>query len=337
MHGFSNIDSSASGSSITMNKTTSSASCTDVSSKKIGINETSTDTLVPDCDIEERSSKVNSVGQNCDQSKTSSNVLTDLSADNKVSTSPSKDNLPVESEEGNGHLKQSPCTDNGNSLPNNMSKKHPCHQTSPYLVAPAAGQQPHPPCITMNPTCCSSDDFSTEEEEGLGNGIDTACSSRHNTSSQNSTSQNVFAELETCSLYDSDGLLSHHNGVQQRLVSIFAAHKKQVNHLKRDLYLTRMALCRSKLAHHNHHHSNQTNPSNLINGNADGNSMTASGGRQAGTGNGLTTSGNGVGGSHSGGCNSSVQSDASSWEAVDEKETKPTLWVPDHAVSSCMR
>ena len=48
--------------------------------------------------------------------------------------------------------------------------------------------------------------------------------------------------------------------------------------------------------------------------------------------------GNGVGGgTHSGGCASSVQSDASSWEAVDEKETKPTLWVPDHAVSSCMR
>lgn len=50
------------------------------------------------------------------------------------------------------------------------------------------------------------------------------------------------------------------------------------------------------------------------------------------------SNGNGVnGGSHSGGCASSVQSDASSWEAVDEKETKPTLWVPDHAVSSCMR
>lgn len=139
-------------------------------------------------------------------------------------------------------------------------------------------------------------------------------------------------------MYDSDGLLSHHNGVQRRLVSIFAAHKKQVNHLKRDLYLTRMALCRLKLAHHNHHRPNQPNPSILSNGNVDGHSVMANGGHRAGNVNGLLMAGNGgIRGSQSGGCNSSVQSDASSWEAVDEKEAKPTLWVPDHAVSSCKR
>ena len=32
----------------------------------------------------------------------------------------------------------------------------------------------------------------------------------------------------------------------------------------------------------------------------------------------------------------STASDASSsWEAVDEKESKPTLWVPDHAAQTC--
>lgn len=138
-----------------------------------------------------------------------------------------------------------------------------------------------------------------------------------------------MVEFENYSLYDSDGLLGHHNEVQRRLVSIFATHKKQVNHLKRDLYLTRMALCRSKLAHHNPH---QTNTPNLC---TDGNNMTDNGERRAGGGHGQRTGGKG--GSHSGGCNSSVQSDASSWEAVDEKEAKPTLWVPDHAVTSCMR
>ena len=62
------------------------------------------------------------------------------------------------------------------------------------------------------------------------------------------------------------------------------------------------------------------------------------GGKNGVNGHVLTANGNGVnGGNHSNGCASSVQSDASSWEAVDEKETKPTLWVPDHAVSSCMR
>ena len=31
---------------------------------------------------------------------------------------------------------------------------------------------------------------------------------------------------------------------------------------------------------------------------------------------------------------SSIPSDLS-WEAVDENDTKPTLWVPDHAVARC--
>ena len=341
MYGFSNNNS---GDGCTSDRTTSFVGTEHVSREKIGINERSTDTLVPDCDIEERSSKINNVGKNCDQSNTSSNISTDLSANIKLLSTPlSKDNVPTEeSEEDNGHQKQNPSsTENGNNLIANTSNKHSCHHQNSLILptTQASGQQQQTSCtIPMNVTC-SSDDFSTEEEDGLGNGLDTACSSRHNTSSQNSTSQNVFAELETYSLYDSDGLLSHHNGVQRRLVSIFAAHKKQVNHLKRDLYLTRMALCRLKLAHHNHHNRpNQPNPSILTNGqNVDGHPVMANGGHhRTGNVNGLLMAGNG-GGSQSGGCNSSVQSDASSWEAVDEKEAKPTLWVPDHAVSSCMR
>ena len=328
------------------NRANSVPACSDITSKRIvGINEKSTDTLVPDCDIEERSSKFK-VGQTqSDPTKNLSNGLTsELSSlgEKPTSISPSKDNLFIESsEERNSHLKQISCTDTTcNHSPNTnnpLLKKHQplCHQN----LSSSTANQPQSGCnVTLNATCCSSDDFSTEDEDGLGNGIDTAYSSRHYTSSQNSTSQNMLIELETYSLYDSDGLLSHNNGVQRRLVSIFATHKKQVNHLKRDLYLTRMALCRSKLAHHNHHcpqNSNHNNHSNLCNGGLDG---ITNGGRQTINGNGVGASGNGVGGgTHSGGCASSVQSDASSWEAVDEKETKPTLWVPDHAVSCCMR
>ena len=309
----------------------------DIFLKKISINERSTDTLVPDCDTEERSSRYLEKIQ-CDPSTNSTNGVTESSSSVEIPSRASKDTSPkLLGEDKNGHTEQSLtiCQDSCGLSPNNPSKRHPCSCTqnsshvSSSIVSNGHHHQQQPP------TCCSSDDFSTEDEDGLGNnGLDTAYSSRHYTSSQNSNSQNMLLELEECSLYDSDGLLSHNNGVQRRLVSIFAAHKKQVNHLKRDLYLTRMALCRSKLAHHQQNGNQRTNQ-----GNNSNHCGTFYGGRAACNGNGIPMSnGNGVnGGSHSGGCASSVQSDASSWEAVDEKETKPTLWVPDHAVSSCMR
>lgn len=288
-----------------------------------GINERSTDTLVPDCDIEERSSRLYNItggAQACD----ASNGVQESST-----ISPLNETLQTK-------LEMTP--------DNVMIKKHQIcqlHQNSAQYLSSGPGNQhavTSPGSNPMNATCCSSDDFSTEDEDGIVNGLDTAYSSRHYTSSQNSTnSQNMLLELESsCSLYDSDGLLSHNNGVQRRLVSIISAHKKQVDHLKRDLYLTRMALCRSKLAHHNHHRSATTNASNVSNGAMDGQGNLTNGGRHGGNGHGLTANGLN-GGNHSNGCASSVQSDASSWEAVDEKETKPTLWVPDHAVSSCMR
>ena len=41
---------------------------------------------------------------------------------------------------------------------------------------------------------------------------------------------------------------------------------------------------------------------------------------------------------NSGSSSTGACSDASStWEAVDEKEANPTLWVPDHAVAACMK
>merc|ERR1719322_1654292 len=217
--------------------------------------------------------------------------------------------------------------------PDNVTiKKHQIcqlHQNSAQYLSSGSGNQhavTSPGSNPMNATCCSSDDFSTEDEDGIVNGLDTAYSSRHYTSSQNSTnSQNMLLELESsCSLYDSDGLLSHNNGVQRRLVSIISAHKKQVDHLKRDLYLTRMALCRSKLAHHNHHRSGTTNASNVSNGAMDGQGNLTNGGRHGGNGHGMTANGLN-GGNHSNGCASSVQSDASPWRKwtwVDRKRTK---------------
>ena len=120
---------------------------------------------------------------------------------------------------------------------------------------------------------------------------------------------------------DSDGLPAHHNEVQRRLVSIFSAHDSEVQHLRRDLYITRMALCRNKL-------QAASDPGG---GMGAGQSLGVAGikldedGRDQSNG---VTSANGA---------QSSASDASSWEAVDEKESKPTLWVPDHAASACIR
>ena len=41
---------------------------------------------------------------------------------------------------------------------------------------------------------------------------------------------------------DSDGLVSHHNHLQRRMVQIFSSHQAEVNALKRDLHMSRLAL-----------------------------------------------------------------------------------------------
>ena len=176
MHqGISNIESSSE-SRIT-NRANSVPACSDITSKRIvGINEKSTDTLVPDCDTEERSSKFknSAIGQiQCvHPTKNLSNGLTsELSSlgEKPSSISPSKDNLFTESSEEK--TKQISCTDttcNHSPNSNNPTLKKPLchqHQNSTYLSASTANQpQGGSGCnVTLNATCCSSDDFSTED------------------------------------------------------------------------------------------------------------------------------------------------------------------------------
>lgn len=119
--------------------------------------------------------------------------------------------------------------------------------------------------------------------------------------------------------FDSDGLPVHQTEAQRRLVAIYFTHQDQVEALQGDLHLTRMALCKQKsLANRCVNgklrgvdpedefliEGSETGPS-LARGDASGSSTTAS-------------------------------EVSSTWEAVDERETKPTLWVPDHAATSCM-
>lgn len=98
---------------------------------------------------------------------------------------------------------------------------------------------------------------------------------------------------------DSDGLVAQNDEVQRRLVEIFSIHQSELSSLKRDLYMSRMALTQAGVV--------PTTPLSL-------------------------PSDEGV--DHGSGVESATSE--VSWEAVDEGETRPTLWVPDHAATACM-
>lgn len=124
---------------------------------------------------------------------------------------------------------------------------------------------------------------------------------------------------------DTDGLTAHHNEVQERLVRIFASHQAEVQALRRDLHCTRVALLRQRAASNGTSRGNHNDDflSVDIDSAARAVAMTINGSA-------ITT--------HSGSSSTGACSDASStWEAVDEKEANPTLWIPDHAVVSCMK
>nr|CAD7201001.1 unnamed protein product [Timema douglasi] len=109
-------------------------------------------------------------------------------------------------------------------------------------------------------------------------------------------------------LDDVDGLAPLQNDVQVRVQQILADHRAKEDALKQELYTTRLALIH-QVCHHCSH-ANADRPD-------DGESRPESG-----------CSGDQPSGE-------SVRSDVS-WEAVEETDANPTLWVPDHAVNRCM-
>ncbi|XP_069700991.1 phosphatidylinositol-3,5-bisphosphate 3-phosphatase MTMR3 isoform X2 [Periplaneta americana] len=108
---------------------------------------------------------------------------------------------------------------------------------------------------------------------------------------------------------DLDGLAPLHNEVQMRLQHIIAEHRAKEDALQRELHTTRLALIQ-QVCHHCSH-TNAERPDDV-------GSLPESvcSGEQPSAGE-------------------SLPSDVS-WEAVEERETGPTLWVPDHAVNRCM-
>ena len=98
---------------------------------------------------------------------------------------------------------------------------------------------------------------------------------------------------------DSDGLVAHQDQVQRRMVEIFSSHQAEINALRRDLHMSRLALTQAGLR-----------PEQILEETQD-----------------VMLDGR-----------SGVDSTASevSWEALEDAETRPTLWVPDHAATSCM-
>jgi myotubularin-related protein 3/4 len=108
---------------------------------------------------------------------------------------------------------------------------------------------------------------------------------------------------------DWDGLTYHIDPVQQRMAQILSEHEQQIRQLERQLSAARLALNRYSAA-----------GSGAAQCQVDGKDELASsdsGGERA------STSGA-----------SAVTSDLS-WEQVEEKDSRLTLWVPDHIVTHC--
>ncbi|XP_064099234.1 myotubularin-related protein 4-like isoform X3 [Macrobrachium nipponense] len=107
-----------------------------------------------------------------------------------------------------------------------------------------------------------------------------------------------------------DGLHNVSDEVMKRLHQIFQQHQTEVEALKRELQTTRQALCNQVLHNRCHHHHHDTTEDQVSLPESVGSGSGGSVGQESGV------------------------SDTS-WEAVEEGEARPTLWVPDHAVDAC--
>ncbi|KAK6620975.1 hypothetical protein RUM43_011278 [Polyplax serrata] len=108
---------------------------------------------------------------------------------------------------------------------------------------------------------------------------------------------------------DIDGLQHCQDDIQTRVSQIIGEHKSKEQALERELHTTRLALIQQVC-----HHCPRTTVEEPVGQRAKQVSRPESMCSEP----------------HP----SSIPSDLS-WEAVDENDTKPTLWVPDHAVARC--
>lgn len=112
---------------------------------------------------------------------------------------------------------------------------------------------------------------------------------------------------------DSDGLSLLNDETQQRLHEIISEHQGRVSSLEQMLCMTRLALCQKVCYRCNGHSKGELEHPDEVASQPD-------------------SVGNGE--QQSLGHESTAASDVS-WEQVEEQDTRPTLWVPDHAVNRC--
>jgi hypothetical protein len=122
----------------------------------------------------------------------------------------------------------------------------------------------------MNPSSLQADDTCGEPAKRLFNGSQPKPLSRNGTAAIESSTdtlvasdrlQDALSEAAAPSvklplprffsepLMDSDGLVSRRDDVQRRLAQLMASHQMEVQSLRRDLYLTRMALLKQQQQH----------------------------------------------------------------------------------------
>ncbi|KAF4522176.1 hypothetical protein B566_EDAN007322 [Ephemera danica] len=198
----------------------------------------------------------------------------------------------------------------------------PTMEQAPVTVAAVAASLPEQPCLSPPPqsschVCASSRRFLLESSvlELCGGGSDICVQTEEEASPlRPATSNQSQGQLEV------DGLASLHSDVQARLHHIYADFQSQIEALQRELHTTRLALIQQVC----HHCGPPTANGDLLRLDDTG-SLPES------------LDGNGV---HSGDIAThpagSRPSSDTSWETVDDRDTLPTLWMPDHAVGRCM-
>ncbi len=120
---------------------------------------------------------------------------------------------------------------------------------------------------------------------------------------------------------DSDGLVAHVDPAQERVREIVERYRGEVQRLKREVHVAKQQQAMAAAAAAN------SSP----NGNCNG-LLTAAALYPGRNGGGADDE---AAGFHVGA--GSTTSEASSFEQVETAEARPTLWLPDHATSSCMK
>ncbi len=169
----------------------------------------------------------------------------------------------------------------------------------------------------MSSPALSEEGSSTSASSSSSNSV--SCRRRPQQQQQQQEVPASAASAVLLAAMDTDGLITQVDVVQARVRDMLERHRCEVQLLKREIFMARQR--KTSNGHHNGLVAVAQHPM---------------GHHQAG---GPQDHGVGAEGEDLVGMarNGSTTSETPSWENVDEKEARPTLWIPDHASTACMK